>query len=1001
MSKAFLPGLLRKVRLSTPKDGSDPKPIFSDLQRNFGRLFLSLKAYKEEASDANRNAAIFSTSMFSRTAFQKALWKCHMAANSRDSESTSSAYLIGLPLAQLCGKSILRSWEIGISQTTARRLGVKSGEIIQLRRFPETNTLPMMVVIAENVGDHCIGLPVGSLINSHLKIKDVPSLLGGDVDGDTYVITAYHEAYYSLFRNRKNYPELKAQMQRCLGELQIWFSEYWKDIPEYPTPTGIAYTWKDEDPATFKPRSEMDVFASKVMQKISIGSSTNSTLSLCVAKLVKYQDFADVSWEDIRHAGERATETCMDMKKDEGRDPLCFHNILCGNRPLDSEAAFELMESGFNLDTATQIVAALKGVSVRKIARYNKAWASLMGDRRAFEALVKHYQENGGEVEEFAKYFVDALYGFVKTPFIKGKGDPMLFPKTRMPQGVSNPEFELRFIELSDSMEEIRITSLGHKGQLSVQASPDLHDMTTGVLRIECDTVGGIATIEMMIANNGLVIELDNRKVILRRTVLVPFHIKGRDMKIVPGSPRMLSSWGEVLGALMDTNFKFNVNELKGMEDISAAEPVLADLTNSALRYLLSAYEVQNGDYLSYATAAGQAKIVVLDNKIPEISEASLAVMRAAGIKPATNNPLKLDEMRRTLAAEFLVKQGFINRMVDTSSGSPGMMFYAKTSPGRTYATEQFVLPQYAPEKRSPVMNACSNLIEFVGSHPVSFSLEGRPQGPTAEVWAVSLPIDLMDAIWVSDSLSDTFQAKVFQPQTGEYKIYPLEDGMKFQAIESDIKGVGKLTPADNMPWIKFANGQLIRAEVVFQMGSESHQQLRQTHFRMCLEGVARLNFVKTGKRMKVPADLTPEQITKVCIESGLYANDDLTLEILSPDKSTVLGKFPAGVIALGMHTQIPSINASVHSQELFDEEAYATTTSSGGVVSGMMGAMTMRAHGLTNCLQTLHSDVPPSLAAEIAALLQCVERGPVATKAELSDKVYTLDAREQVAGIK
>jgi hypothetical protein len=374
--------------------------------------------------------------------------------------------------------------------------------------------------------------------------------------------------------------------------------------------------------------------------------------------------------------------------------------------------------------------------------------------------------------------------------------------------------------------------------------------------------------------------------------------------------------------------------------------------------------------------------------------------MRAAGIKPATNNPLKLDEIRRTLAAQFLVKNGLINRMVDTISGQPGMAFYAKTSPGRTYATEQFVLPQYAPEKRSPVMNACSNLIEFVGSHPVSFSLEGRPQAPTAEVWAVSLPIDLMDAIWVSDSLSDTFQAKVYQPQTGEYQVYPLEDGMKFQAIESDIKGVGKLTPADKMPWIRLANGQMIRVEVVFQMGSKSHQQLRQTHFRMCLEVVARVNFLKTGKRMKVPADLTPEQITKVCIESNLYDDSDLTVDILSPDKSKIIGRYPAGVIALGMHTQIPSINASVHSQELFDEEAYATTTSSGGVVSGMMGAMTMRAHGITNCLKTLHSDVPPALAAEIAALLQCVERRPGATKTEPSDKVYTQDAREQVAGI-
>jgi hypothetical protein len=167
------------------------------------------------------------------------------------------------------------------------------------------------------------------------------------------------------------------------------------------------------------------------------------------------------------------------------------------------------------------------------------------------------------------------------------------------------------------------------------------------------------------------------------------------------------------------------------------------------------------------------------------------------------------------------------------------------------------------------------------------------------------------------------------------------------------------------------------------------------------MEAVARINFLKIGERMRVPDGLTPEKITNVCIESGLYDSDDLTVEILSPDKSTIIGRYPAGVIALGMHTQIPSVNTSVHSQELYDEDAYATSTSSGGVVSGMMGAMTMRAYGLTNCLQTLHSDVPPALAAEIGALLRCVERRPVPSMTEAAGMVYTQNPREQYAGIK
>lgn len=972
MAVANLPRILRKVRYTEPKDGTDPAPILTDVQRNFARLRCAFNALKKDKSAINLNMAMFATSLYSRTVFQTALWKCHMAANSRDSEMTSSCYLVGVPLAWLDGRPMLRSWEVAIAPHTARKLGVKAGTIVQLRRFPETNTIPMTVVVTSAVGNNVLGLTAGSLEASRLGVKDVPTLLGGDCDGDTFVITVYHEAYYSLFRDRPNYEQLKAQMDACLSELENWFSDFWKDIPEYPSQTGKCYTWKDE--LAPKPRSEFDIFLAKVLQKLSIGSSTNTVLSLFVAKLVKFKDFANVSWQDIRFAGERSTETCMDMKKDEGRDPLCFHHVMCGNRPWDEGVETELSESGFDLPAVLEMMVALKGVSVRKIAKYNKAWAALLGDRTAFEALVAHYQSlKGSTPEGFAQWFVNVLYGFVKNPYIQGKGDIMRFPDTSSSAAATNPAFELRFIELDAEGNEISCTSLGYKGEIHTER---VEDERIGVsLVAECDTSCGIVSTEYLIEDDGLVISMANRKVLLRTTVLVPYLFKGREMEVITGEPRLLESWGEVIAALTYYNFKFNLNEVKGSEDPISGEVALVDLVNSALRYLLAAYEVQNGDCYSYSTAAGQTKIVVLDNKIPEISSRKRRELWEENITPAFNNPVALDELRRTIAGGFLKEQGLINSLVDTISGEPGMAFYGKTSEGRTYATEQFVIPQFAPVKRGPVLNAVCNLIEFVGAHPVSFSLPGKPQAPTAEVWAVSLPIDLMDALWVSDALADTFQAKIFKPQLGEYEIHPLEDGMKFQAIEADVKGVGKLKPAATMPWIRLANGQMIRAEVVFQMGSTSHGQLRQTHFRMALEAVARTIFLSTGKRMRVAEGLTPEAICKACVNSGLYADDSLTVEVLAEDKKTVLGRYPAGVLALGMHTQIPSINTSVHGQELFDEEAYGTSTASAGVVSGMMGAMTMRAYELNNCLATLHNTIPPALMAEIGALLECVER--------------------------
>jgi hypothetical protein len=227
----------------------------------------------------------------------------------------------------------------------------------------------------------------------------------------------------------------------------------------------------------------------------------------------------------------------------------------------------------------------------------------------------------------------------------------------------------------------------------------------------------------------------------------------------------------------------------------------------------------------------------------------------------------------------------------------------------------------------------------------------------------------------VSSALQESFEAHIFEPEQGMYSHHCLEDGSKLQAVEADVKGVARVIPETEMPWIRFADGRVVRSELIFQLGSQSHQQLKQTHFRMALEAVAKTNYDAGKGRMKVPENLTVEQITGACVNSGLYKDDDLTVEVLSPDKSTVIGVYPAGILAVGMHRQIPGIVASVHPQSAIPEDYLPTTTTDGGIKNGLSGIMCLKANGLEECIRELHNEVPKALDTEITSLLSCIER--------------------------
>ncbi len=893
-----LPAQLRKVRLDT-----NDKPVYSDVQRAFAKVYVANCTYKKDASQENKDNFTSAVMAYSRNCYQTALWRLQDAVNSRDSRNTSSFYLVGIPMANLDGSSQLKSWEIGLAPRTARKLGVTGGEIIQMRRFPETATYPAKVTVLPRLGNHVIGLPVGSLEDSRFRAKDVPTILGGDCDGDAFCGTSYNT-------------------NACKVEMTQWFSTYWDGVPENPAPTGNCLRWTDE---VIKEQSDEEIFVSKVWQKLAIGRVTNTGLSLFIAKGV-LGDALDISYSDVRHIFERMVEVALDMKKVNGDDPFLMHKLLQAEAVLNEATPAELEKQGYDVQSVLRLLDSLNGQPIRKIANLNTAFRAMLRSREAVEELADIIPASG-----FAQRFVDMLLGDNASV----GGDSLDFGYCQLPNKVTKG-FNLTFTQAD------------------------------GKLIASCPTISGIAKAEFPTEFVGKVIPLSSiSKIIFRDTVEVPWTLSDNFTKTGVGKPRMLRNWGEVLGSLIRNDFSYELGELRNCDDLDQANIDLTNLIMKALRRMLTAYEVSNGDVFSWATVAGQHKIVVLDTRIP----------KARYKKDVVNDPVELEAERRITAGRYLKKMGLINNMSDTISGEPGMAFYKATSPGRTFATEQFIIPQFAPVKRAPVANALSNLVSFTGAHPVSFSLCNKPQAPTRELWSVAMPIDLMDGLMVSKVLQQSFEAHIFEPEHGMYSHHCLEDGSKLQAVEADVKGVARIMPEADMPWLRFADGRTIRAELIFQMGSTSHMQLRQTHLRMALEAVAMTNYDAGKGKMRVPGDLTIEQITSACVNSGLYKDDDLTVEILSADKATVLGTYPAGVLAVGMHRQIPSIVASLHSQSDIPEDYLPTTTADGGIKNGLAGIMCMKSQNLDKCIAELHSEVPKALDTEITALLTCIER--------------------------
>jgi hypothetical protein len=385
-------------------------------------------------------------------------------------------------------------------------------------------------------------------------------------------------------------------------------------------------------------------------------------------------------------------EVALDMKHVNGDDPFLMHKLLQAEAVLNEATPAELESQGYDVQSVLRLLDSLNGQPIRKIAARNTAFRAMLRSREAVEELADAIPSEG-----FAQRFVDMLLANENQFAV---GECLEFGYCQLPKK-ANKAFNLTFTQEDNKLVASWIT-------------------LSGTVKAEFPT-----------EFEGQVIPLSSvSKIIFRDTVEVPWTLQDGFTRIGVGKPRMLKSWGEVLSALIRNDFSFELAELKNCDDLEQANIDLTNLVLKALRRMLTAYEISNGDVFSWATVAGQHKIVVLDTKIP----------KARYKRDVVNDPVELEAERRITAGMYLKKMGLINNMSDTISGEPGMAFYKATSPGRTFATEQYTIPQCAPVKRAPVANAISNLVNFTGAHPVSFSLGNRPQSPTKEVWSLALP---------------------------------------------------------------------------------------------------------------------------------------------------------------------------------------------------------------------------------------------------------------------
>lgn len=700
----------------------------------------------------------------------------------------------------------------------------------------------------------------------------------------------------------------------CQAELDAVFENQWAERPE-PALSEVVCNWRDEAVSN---RNDEEISSSKFSQKVVVGPVTLDAMAVFIVKMAA-RGRLQLSFAQIRGLMERSIEVAMDCKKVEGQDPLLFRKVINGECELDDDARAELISQGYVVEDVATLVKfiAEHGGNIRKLARSNPAYDILLGGQGAVEGFLETAPE------DISRHFLDSIFA----------------------KSLRKPGPRRYHEKLARSKER--------HGNLFFAATMD---RKTGETAIDC----GLAEYRIPTTQGGKAIRLSDTEVALFRPSVEVNFIE-RDGELAT-SCILHHGWPSIVNTIARSELSWEIWEIISQPDADVANRDLERLVKKVLRRVYKTYELDGVGLDSWNVMCGMQRYVVLDIPLPKIEGYDF---------------ITLEMMRRQAAAETLLKRGLINNRSDTAGGNPGMSFFMAAGKRTTAVTKSDPLNHLASLKRSSVRNALANLVEITGAETESFITDADRTPPVVEMNVAALPINSMDSAIVSGAACDRLTAKMPAVRADcdftSYEFYPLENGSKIQG-RLDLKGVVRIIPEENMPWILYADGTKVRADILMPLDSKGHEMLTHSHCTLALTAAASKLKVTTGGRMRVPRDVTIERIAKVAQRSGLYDSDDMLADVLRPS-GELIGRYPAGMAAVGVHQQFPSVMASVHPRQRITD-FHPTSMSDGGVVSGLAGSLCMLAEGLDKCFEEIHSTVNPALDAEIQALRSCIVRG-------------------------
>jgi hypothetical protein len=191
--------------------------------------------------------------------------------------------------------------------------------------------------------------------------------------------------------------------------------------------------------------------------------------------------------------------------------------------------------------------------------------------------------------------------------------------------------------------------------------------------------------------------------------------------------------------------------------------------------------------------------------------------------------------------------------------------------------------------------------------------------------------------------------------------------GAKLQTDADLAKGVCNIFENERMPFIKRADGTMVRADLVVDMAksTKKHGSLRFAHLTMALYAIGQ---AKGGITVKVSEPWSDEKIVATGKRLGIYDDESLTCEMWNDTQTHVLGKFPAGVIRIGRHRQDPDIQGGVVGELGKKELTARNVLKESGVRDGFIDTNVQMAFGFIESAKELRR-VTPSAKKKVNAL--------------------------------